>query len=319
MRSMENLSMYLGITNQQFDVLNTIISLEEGGEIATPKNINKKYAYNYGKRIQNPNLFSILKELMEKNVVVRPSPADYRSNIKGIKQILQAKDGQMKKELKEFESVLEKTTEYFKKIADEGIAPFVKFLTYEPMHNSSAKKLSTATHYWSVTPFPYMSYTPTVASHIGIHDYLDVLIERGCKTKELPITYLTNLEIESPYLNALNFHKSKKKAYRATEATLDRLSNQIALYENLEVRFLERPFGLDINLMEQEDFSELFLAVRDENGLLKGGLYIKGPSISSAFLSDMKDRCQRAKRLHGEYAEEMISSAKERLKQKYGK
>ncbi|MFH0861928.1 MAG: hypothetical protein V1875_02755 [Candidatus Altiarchaeota archaeon] len=193
----ERFNRWLGITIQEFEILISLHELEIRGKETKPKAVLEEYSKRYGKRIKPPNLFGILKTLVELQIVSKLGKGTYIVNMSAIREIIQSRKKDFEIEMKNFEGISSKIEEFFQKGSIKNTKPYVEYIrdrkAFWDMVNPRLKEIR---EYYIVAGFPGISYTEEVSTK-GIQrgEYLDIIKNQCFNKKELRITYLSPLSI----------------------------------------------------------------------------------------------------------------------------
>lgn len=293
---------WLGITEQQFNILMAINKLEAEGTEPTPKNIWLENAKTFKKKIKTPNLFGILRTLSEEGLVVKERKGFYRTDMMGIKNTLSLRQKELQEEADTFRNVTSNIGLYFREAAKTLAKPYVEYIDgRRELYALIQKQLEKARRYYCVTPFPSISFTPEI-SHGGAKrgPFFDTLYERGFMRKDLDITYLTPLDPTYPLKYAMKTFGDFERACMEAEAVVDNLERQVAEHDNFEVRYTENPFGFDIVMCEREKPEDFYIFVRDPSRIVIGGIYICSPETAQHAKQQFLSACSSAKRVRGE-------------------
>ncbi|MDD5111199.1 MAG: hypothetical protein PHG85_01480 [Candidatus Altiarchaeota archaeon] len=313
-----NLGKWLSTTEQQFQVLSTIQVLENRETEIRPKAISKEYSKTYGKTIQKPNLFTILKALAEKNLIRKDNAGNYRVNYDGIRHTLARHREKIDNERTEFQKACENTEEYFKKHMLKAEHPMVGYYEHRALYAEMVKSLENASVLHVVANFPNIAYTYNIAAGIDRLEYVETLWKRCLKQKDLKIEYLTTLDIDYLFNQAFRVHGDPKLAYRECQAIINQLETQAKTNPKLDIRHSEEQPGLDIAIMEQKDPQEAYLFIRDEHGEITGGIRIKSRQIAANAMQQYARVYEYAEKLTTPEGQKKIQDLKIQLKQKYG-
>ncbi len=314
---LKKMAVWLDITEQQFGILLSIYKIEAIRERTTPKNIEKEYMKAYGKAPQRSNLFRQIRQLISKNMITKGGQGIYSVNFDAIYSILQSRKEGFIEELNEFNRVSEQLKQYFKKAVLQTTKPKVSYLNYDEFYNTLAKSLRTADKFYKISNFPTIAYTYPLTTGIGISNYTDLVWERCFKRGELHACYLTTLNIDFPFNHAFRTYGDPKKAYRECKIIIDQLWNQIETHNNLDIRYLKEPQGMDVFIPERYEPREFFLYTRDEHRNIIGGIEIRSPETAiSAKHMFMRD-FEYAKQIRGHEGEKIIENLKKKLEEKY--
>jgi len=289
--SIPELAKYIGITQQQAEVLTTIQKLENTGEQTSAKNIDEKYRTTHNKIIQKPNLFHIIAQLKEKGLVKHERTAEYQSNLDGIKKALEKEKKTREAEARRFNWLYERTEAVLKKTSHREI-PQIRYCSYRERYTLLAKSLKTADTYYTIGKTPNICLTYTVAEKLGKDEYVNTLKEM-CFKEGLTVIQLTDLNPKQLISYCVRALGDREKARREAHLILDQLESQIASYENLKIYTLNtpiHPLHLKIQLIERDKPAEFFLNLvtqgRDEEVAERGYLHIKSRE-AAAYAKEM--------------------------------
>lgn len=298
----KHLQEWLGITEQQYNILMAINKLEAEGTEPTPKNIWLENAKTFKKKIKTPNLFGILRTLSEEGLVSKERKGFYRTDMEGIKNTLSLREKELQEEADTFRNVTSNIGLYFREAAKTLAKPYVGYIEGRgELYALIQKQLEKARRYYCVTPFPGISFTPEI-SHGGARrgPFFDTLCERGLVKEDLGITYLTPLDPTYPFKYALKTFGDPARAFREAEAIVDNLERQVAEYDNLDVRHMENPFGFDVVMCETDEPTDFYIFVRNPDNTVIGGIYINSPETAQHAKQQFLSACSNAKRIRGE-------------------
>ncbi len=316
--AIEGLANWLDITGQQLSILSIINALKKDEKKASPKNISLEFKKKEGKSIQKSNLFTQIKALMEKDFIEKAGKADYKIVPEAIKSALVEKERTLKEEAESISGLYESLEDYFADIVRDKNEQLVEYLDYESLFDILERKLRYAKEYYIVAKFPGIAYTYTTYSKIKRGKYLETMSRRCFDTKELKITYITQLGLDYPFEHSMRLYGDSKAAYRECEIIIKQLENQVKNYDNLDIRYLKHPFGFDVVIPVINDVNEFFLFIRDEKEFVVGGIHIKSPKTARKAYERFVMECEDAKRMKGKYAEETAQRLLRELKIEYG-
>jgi hypothetical protein len=308
---------WLKTTEQQFQILKTIYRLEDVENKTMPKSINNEYARIHKKKILKPNLFNILKTLLQKNLIKKDTTRGYRINYEGIRITLENHQEKLEKEEEELKKAQTKTEEYFRKNIPKAY-PLVEYYDQKELYPKMAESLKDAEKTHIVANFPVIAYTKELTYGIGREEYAETMWNRCFKEKELQVNYLTDLNLDALFNHAFRVHGDPKLAYRESETTLNRLETQTKTNEKLDIRYSEDPHGLDMAIVEHKEPTEFYLFIRDEHGEITGGIRIKNKQTTINAIQQYNRSFEYAEKLNTPDGQKTIQDLKKHLKQKYG-
>jgi hypothetical protein len=305
---------WLSTTEQQFHIIKTLYKLESKNAEATPKNIGKEYTRLYGKIIQKPNLFTILRALLEKNLIQKDANSNYRIKFDGIRHALGKHKEHIESEGSEFKKAYSSTEDYFRRNMPKSDRPTVDYYDRKELYAEILKSLSGCDTMHIAGDFPSISYTFNIATVSEQLEYLQAVWKRCFKEKNLTINYLTTLDVDYLFAQALLALEEPKLAFKECELILQQLENQVEAYSKLNVKVVEEQRSMDVCIPLKERPAEFFLFIKDEHKDITGGIRIKSPETAS----------QAENMFHQgfNYAEDLtakaLRKAHKKLEQEYG-
>jgi len=314
----KKISEILGMTSQQFGVLLTVYKMGSEGALTNPKSINEEYSRIYSTGIQRSNFFRQLKKLQDRGFIERKRRAYYSVNFENIRKILAGERDKLQRELEEFDKVSARTEEYFRKIAFESTRPVVHYLQHDELYKRISKALKNSIRVYASIDFPTIAYTYALADGIGRKNYLGMVWDQCFKKERLAVSYLTTLDIDIPFNHAFRVYGDPKLAYKECNIVIEQLENQVESHDNLDIRYLKEPHGMDVLIPEEKEPVEFFLFTRDEHKDIIGGIHIRSPETAlSAKNSFMRD-FEYAERVRGEKGKAIIQNLRKEFEVKYG-
>lgn len=317
-------SRWLNTTEQQTDILKTIYRLQHRNRNPSPKNIEEEYYATHNKRMQKPNLFHILRQLIEKDLVVKEGQARYGVNLEGLRSALKARERVMEAELKQFKSVCAEADEHLMRASLKPLQPVMRYYDYAQRTDKLIQSLRDAKKFYVIGVFPNICLTYPIAQKLKKESYIEFLRKRCFKDKELSISWVSYMDTEQLFRYALMLHGKRGLAVQECESVLNQLQSFLETYDNLEVYFLDRPVSplyLKLQLIERERPDEFFLNVislkeLESNYFSRGYLYVKSREaaeyMKTMFLRSMEETTP----LRGKKGDKVIGKLKEEIKEK---
>ncbi len=316
----EKMADFIGVTDQQMKILLSLYKLQSRGEKTNPKSILREYEKMYGKSIYTSNFFTQTKQLQDLGVIEKTKKAIYLINFDNMKKSIAERKERFLKDLDEFDRLSEHVTDYFRSAALPPVKPTVEYLDYDQLYGNISRKLKVVDRFYNVTDFPLVAYTYTLAEGIGRGAYAEVIWDRCFKKKKLDVSCLTTLDMDFSFNLAFRVYADPKLAYKECKIVLEQLGNQVEKYENLHVKYLKEPQGMDVLIPERkkDEPYEFYLFTRDEHKNIQGGIHINSPETAASakqmFLRDFK----YAEEIKGKKGREILSNARKQLDEKYG-
>lgn len=310
----DTIARWLNTTEQQFQIIKTIYRLGNRETEATPKNISKEYEKLHGKVIQKPNLFTILRTLIEKDLIQKDASFNYKVNFGGIRQTLGEHQEKLEKEREEFQKAHNKTEDYFRKNISTQERPVVDYYEQKELYAEMTKSISNSSILDIVSNFPSIAYTYSIAVGVNQLEYVETLWKRCFKEKDLEVNCLTTLDVDHLFNQAFRSLEEPKLAFKECELVLQQLANHVEAHRKLRVRTVEEQKGMDVCIPIKNKPTEFYLFMKDEHKDISGGIKIKSPETAS--------QAETMFKLGFDYAEDItpktIQTLQAKLKQKYG-
>ena len=308
------LGLWLGLTPQEFDILQCIYRLQLDGVQASPKVIQNKYRRRHGKILEKANLFKIARRLISLGYVVKKGRAEYILDFDGVQTGLDRKKSEYVETLDEFEELTGKLHEKFKKIVGQQSKPIIKYFNQIEYMQHVSKKLLTAKKYFITSKFPGIAYTYGPYSMIDRQKYYNVLLDRCMHKRDLDVNYLTSLDLDYPYSHSLKFYNGNtEKAKKECNVILDNLQNIMEEYDNIKIYTVDNPYGLDIILPENTHPEDLYLFIRNPKMDVIGGIYIKNQDLATKSKETFQTICKNATPLTGATGKRIISKTRKKI------
>ncbi len=322
MNELEKLPRWLGITKQQFHIIEAIVSLQKEGKQASPKAIIDRDAeLHQSRRIQKSNFFAQLKNLRERGFVKKTDEASYEIDFNAIKKALDEARNFLDTEIYELDEIRGGVMEFFGRLSVKRKEPAVMFFDYDDMYYKTAGLLKTAKICYVTGIFPRILYaqSPSLMQIPGARLYVQTLWERCIMKKELEVNYLTHFDIEYLFRRLARAYKNPRYAYDEINMVLNGLADFITNNEKLKLFYSPSPYGLDMIIPHNEDMNEFFLMVRDEKSMGVGAVYINSPELANRFKGLFEAECSRAVRIDKEEADKITGKLRKRVETIYSR
>ena len=316
-RELMKIAKWLEITDQQFEILLSIYKLEARGEETTPRNIEREYLNTYGRVPQRSNLFGQIRQLLSKNLVTKERQGLYSVDFDVMYTMLRDRRDRFIEELNEFNRVSERVRDYFKRAALQTTKHRVEYLNHSELYDALAESIRDVDRFYATANFPTIFYTYPLAAGIGRSSYTDMVWKRCFKKGELNVLYLTTLNIDFLFNHAFRVYGDPKRAYKECVIIIDQLWNQIETHDNLDIRYLKEPHGMDVFIPESYEPREFFIFTRDEHRNIIGGIRIRSPETAISAKQMFMHDFEYAEKLRGKKGEEIIENIKKELEEKY--
>jgi hypothetical protein len=312
----------LEVTEQQFDIIDTIIHLQRNKEVANPKRIIEENARLHDEpKIQRSNFFSQLKKLQERGLVKKLGEASYGANYDCIKDSLDSAQGKLIQEMDDIENVRKNTVDYFKSLAIEDTKPTVEFYGYDDMLGKLGDQIKTATSCRITGFFPKILYanSPALMGETGGRKYAMMAWDRCIREEKLQMTYLTHLDIEYLYNRLLSVYKQPDMAHEESVLVLNNMERLLEKSPKLKIFYIKSPYGVDMVVPEWEELKSFFIIVRDERHTGMGAVYLDFPALAIRFRNMFDQECGRAVDLSGKKGKKVVEQLRNKLDKLYSK
>jgi len=310
----DNVGKWLNTTEQQFHIIKALYKLESKTAETMPKDIGREYTRLYGKIIQKPNLFTILRALMDKNLIQKDSRSNYRIRFDGLRQALGKHREQIEREGEEFRNAYSKTEDYFRRNMPRSDRPMVDYYEHKDLYTEMVKSIKNSGTVNTVSNFPSIAYTYNIASATDRLGYIQTLWDLCFREKKLEVNYLTTLDMDYLFNQAMRSLEEPKQAFKECEIVLKQLSNQLEAQKRLHIKVVEEQKGMDYCIPAKERPMEFYLFIKDEHKETLGGIRIKSPETASQAEDMFKSGFNYAEDLN----EKTIQKASRKLKHEYG-
>ena len=308
---------WLGITNQQFDIVKIVYRLRNRGIQPTPKNIQKEYMQEHKRYLMKPNLFTILRALMQKGVIAKVGQADYSLDQEGIGGIMKEAKNCLDDEMREFERTEKNIEQFFREMTYKREQPDIGYLEERELYDCLAKTVGNAGKFHTVSDFPETAYTPEMTHALGRQTYTETLWKR-INDGAINVNILTTLDIDKAFNHAFRAFEDPKTAYRETRTVINRLNTQISKHKNLDIRHSPDPAGIDVAISETREPVQFIMFIRDEHDDIQGGINIKSRKTAANALKTFAKSFQYSTPLSSPQGKKAIKGAIQLLEQKYG-
>ncbi|MBU0762589.1 MAG: hypothetical protein KKD39_06145 [Candidatus Altiarchaeota archaeon] len=305
---LDEIAAWLGLTQQQNQILSSIAACEAGKMESNPKNILLEYEKQFGKSLQPNNLFTILKGLVDAKLVDRKSKANYVVDVAGIRaRLLRSKDLRMR-ESEELDSFIGSLSKYYGSSVLE-VSPQVTYLDSTQLFKKISWELQDASKFYVASRCPSISYPLVLSNKLWMTEYIDTLNYRCFNKKELEITYLTRLSTSHLVSHLSEIYRDRDTLLSMVDSILDNLWSCINTFENMKVFYLPNPVGLYLSVVEKnKNPTDMFLFLQSTGNL--SGLHIKSAKISSEAKKTFEQGLDMATQLTGSLGKKIIEEAK---------
>ncbi|MFH1836235.1 MAG: hypothetical protein ABH851_08615 [Methanobacteriota archaeon] len=322
---LKNISRWLEITNQQYELLMVIKSLQLRNQQPTPKNIIEEYRRLHGNTISRPNLFNQINPLLKRNLIKKIERGTYVLESASISSLLKDRQKKERESLSSLESFTKNLDSELSQIASKPGKPIVEYISPTKFFSHIAQSISKANSWYADSPFPNVCYPYALARKISRTDFVDAQWDRSIREKTLESYYLTNIRIDFVYYRALKAFGKKSRAKKECEIALKRMEEITEAEDKIHMRYLDPLPGPHMYIFEYEKDNpqELFLSLRGSNvGTQEyiefkdpyGGVRIISPDIASQAKETYMTSFKQAKTLKGAFKEKIIEEKKQELK-----
>ncbi len=307
---------WLGITEQQYKILDSILIICKRNEVASPKAIIEEISsWHDTPKIQRSNFFNQLKKLQGKSYVRKLTNASYELNFDGIREALEEMRIKVALDSKNLESAIEETESHFNSLMSREKVLEADFHEYDEMLEKVANMVKTSKLCYITGIFPKIlySHSPVLMYNKGGRHYANKLWERCIHDKEMTIVYVTHLDVEYLFKRMMSKYNNPIQAYDECRSILNNMEGLLKEHENLKIHYIQTPYGLDIVIPDAEKLSEFFLLVRDQNHHGIGSVYINSSALAVKFKKLFDKELESTIDLSGPKGKAEIRKLKKRL------
>jgi len=308
---------WLGLTQQQFDIVKVIYRVGNRGLVSSPKVVQREYRLEHGRLIIKPNLFNILRILQQKRVVRRVAQGEYALDYEGVSKIMVAARVRLEGEREELDKTSGQVDQFFREVTYSKEHPDVNYLEGGELYGALAEAASKSLVFWATADFPLTAYSPELAHAAGASRFVEAL-QQKLVDKKTSVNLLTGLSTDSLFNDGFRAHGDPKNAYRVIQNTVDRLATQVSSSGNLDVRYSDAPVGLDIAIAETQQPSEFILLIRDEHNDIRGGIRVRSHKTAANALRSFQKAYSQAVKLKSPQGKEILREVKSDIQRKYG-
>jgi len=321
MEKFENMQKWLGITNQQFNILQAMLNLEQRGIPASPKAIvEEDSALRKTPKIQKSNFFAQLKALRGMGYVKKIGGASYSIDLASITDALEKAETTIDKEANELKALKTEAARGFKILATahEEVAS-VEFMDYNKAYSVVADILKSKTHFYTTGPFPKILYahSPSLIRQPDAQKYAQTLWMKCLVEEELEIRYVTRFDIDYLFRKVREAYNNPAVAYEEIKIILNNIPDILEKSKMLNILYSESPSVLSMMVPYEEIVEELFLPIRDTNFVGKGCVHIKSPELAVKFREIFVEQCVKCVDMQSSKGEKVIQKLDARLDRIY--
>jgi hypothetical protein len=312
-----NFRRWVGLTQQQYDIVKIVYRLRNRGVQPSPKNIQREYRNEYNKYLMKPNLFNILRLLQSKCVLKKAAQADYSLDQAGIRERLTQSKSQLLKELQDLDKTHEQIEQFFRDITYRKEQPDIQYLEGENLYRSLGEFVEKSSVFSVVEDFPTISYGREMTNTLCRDIYAESLWQ-ALKNKKTRISYLTSLNTDMLFSNAIKTFGDPKLAYEECVSAINKLRTQMQTHKRLEVRYVDTPLGLDMAVATQKEPIEFMMFTRDEHDEIQGGIRVRSHKTAANALMAFERSFEGASPLNSTQGRQLLQRLKQEIRTKYG-
>ena len=310
----DRLREWLDLTNQQFDILHSIYQIESRNERSTPKNIQKEYSRLNQKSIERSNLFTILKYLMDRNVIVKSDHANYSLDLDGLVGVIDKKDSEFRDNYLKFKQARDDLNKYLNEVFQKPHKPTIKYLNHHELFSSLANNIKYAQEYCLSVRAPSLICSPAFYSLLDRKDYFDILRERSLVRRDLKVRWLTHLNFSIQFDRTLSLFKTIDAAYNEVLTQIEGVKDLVVNYPNLELNYIDHSLVLKSFIPITTRVYECYIYIPDGSNISnQGGLYIRSEDIAQEILRIFNIDCSSSIQLDSGNINKIIRKSKREL------
>jgi phosphoserine phosphatase SerB len=282
------LAKWLNLTEQQAKIIGIIHNLEERKSPTNPVNIEKEYFKETKTFIQKSNLFTQLKLLQSKNLIIKNTNSHYLLNLKGIQEAVFSQKKELTQEVEEITKFASDTQAFFEKVIKPS-AISVTYLKGSELYNKITFYLKNASAFYVGCDFPHYAYSFALCDSAQETAYVEMLTTK-LYDKNFSLYCLSPYRVESLSSRLHNKHNNKELIKGVLKNVYENAKKMTIKCENIDLRKTMTPF--DFALIENpEEGNVLFMFLKDSKGSVTGGIFINSyetiKQTKQHFLSQM--------------------------------
>lgn len=255
-------SEWLGMTEQQLQILLSAYAIELDGEEITPSNILSRFQIKYQHTLRRQNLFTQMKPLLEKNILIRLDRKKYEVNVEAIQTELSKHKNLVSGELITLNKLSKQLDKELEEIISQKTKPKAMYLEEEEFMAQIGNHISHSTDVFIyAAPFPNISYTNKVMASLGRKKFYEAIKEIK-KSSKPAIHYISPLIVELPYRRALKVFRNSKKAKSETIKMINNLRYLASEKENVEILYWKYAVGSPLFILKGPRIGGVYLSLK---------------------------------------------------------
>lgn len=320
MEKLENLQKWLGITNQQLNIIEAMLSLERKRAKASPKAIIEEDATLRSlPKIQKSNFFAQLKTLRSVGYLKKTGSASYAVDFNSITKALDRAEAKVNREATELKTFKAESERRFKALAVPKELASVEFMDYNKAYSVVADIAKSKTNFYTAGPFPKVLYahSPSLINQPDAQKYAQTLWMRCMVEQKLEITYATHFDIDYLFMKLSEAYSNTAVAYEEIKVLLNNIPNVLDKSKALNILYSESPSVLSMMVPYDEIVEEIFLPIRDTNFVGKGCVHIRSPELAIKFRQIFLDQCVKCVDMRSSKGERVLKKLDAKLDRRY--
>jgi phosphoserine phosphatase len=283
-----DLSKWLGLTSQQATILGLIYDLQKRKLSTRPIQIEKEYFRQAGNFIQKSNLFTQLKILQGRGILVKSKNSTYEVDIKGVQEAIFAQKKELSEEMEEITKFANDTQAFFEKVIKPSTVS-VTYLTEEELYKKLTFYLRNANAYYMGCDFPHYAFSLALCNNSHEAAYIEMLSKR-LDEGNFVLHCLSPYKIEGISYRLHQKYKNKELIKEELNNVCESAKNKSDKFKNLDLRKTFTPFNFGL-IENSEEGDVLLMFLKNSKGLVTGGIFINSPETIKQtrqhFLSQM--------------------------------
>jgi len=319
-QNIEHLRDWLDLTNQQFDILKSVYTLERKKGDTSPLNIQKEYFKRSGKRIERSNLFTIIKLLVGRDTIQKTERGRYSLNIEGIKKSVDVKDRQFKEQYNQLQKARQNLDSYLNDILEQPPKPVIRFLSNHELFNTLAERLKYASELCLSVRSPSLACSPTFYKALERGEYHRIITQRALIERDLKVKWLLDFNVNRQFDRVLKLFNSSEFAYMEVNNQIEGIEKIVNEYDNVEFYSLSYPYTQKFFLPITNRVNECFMYLTGFSSLSsQGAIHILSEDIASEVLKIFNSECLASTKLTPNNVKKYTDQNKKTLKQHISK
>ncbi len=268
---LQGITKWLQLTGQQAIIIGILYRLQEQHLPTNPVTIEKEYFKETKTFIQKSNLFSQLRLLHEKGLLIKNENAQYHLNLRGIQEALFSKKKELAQEVDEISTFASDTQAFFEKIV-KPTSVSVTYLSETDLYHKLTFYLKDATAYYVGCDFPHYAYSFALCNSAQEAAYIEMLSTK-IHDPAFSLFCISSYKIETLFYRLNQKYKNKELIKEELQEVIESVKKKTMQYGSIDLRKTTTPFNFAL-IENNEEGNVLFMFLKDSSGMISGGIFI---------------------------------------------